>query len=33
MRSVRLSLDWWAILAAAAAVLLFKSGLVTGISW
>ena len=33
MRSVRLSLDWWAILAAAAAVLLVKSGLVTGISW
>ena len=33
MRSVRLSLDWWAVLAAAAAVLLIKSGLVTGISW
>jgi len=33
MRSVRLSLDWWAVLAAAAAVLLIKSGLVSRIAW
>jgi hypothetical protein len=30
---VRLSLDWWAVLAAAAAVLLIKSGVVSGIPW
>jgi hypothetical protein len=30
---VRISLDWWAVLAAAAAVLLIKSGLITGIPW
>jgi hypothetical protein len=29
----RISLDWWAVLAAAAAVLLIKSGLVAGIPW
>jgi hypothetical protein len=33
VRSVRISLDWWAVLAAALAVLLIKSGLVAGISW
>jgi hypothetical protein len=30
---VRISLDWWAVLAAAAAVLLIKAGVVTGIPW
>jgi hypothetical protein len=30
---MRLSLDWLAVLAAAAAVLLIKSGLVAGIPW
>jgi hypothetical protein len=30
---VRLSLDWWAVLAAAAAVLLIKAGVISGISW
>jgi hypothetical protein len=30
---MRLSLDWWAVLAAAAAVILIKMGLVSGISW
>jgi hypothetical protein len=30
---VRISLDWWAVLAAAAAVLLIKSGLIAGIPW
>jgi hypothetical protein len=30
---VRISLDWWAVLAAAAAVLLIKSGVVVGIPW
>jgi hypothetical protein len=30
---VRLSLDWWAVLTAAAAVLLIKAGIVSGISW
>jgi hypothetical protein len=30
---VRISLDWWAVLAAAAAVLLIKSGFVSGIPW
>jgi hypothetical protein len=30
---VRISLDWWAVLAAAAAVLLIKSGVVSGIPW
>ena len=30
---MRISLDWWAVLAAAAAVLLIKSGVVSGIPW
>jgi hypothetical protein len=30
---MRLSLDWWAVLAAAVAVLLIKSGVVSGIPW
>jgi hypothetical protein len=30
---VRISLDWWAVLAAAAAVLLIKAGVVAGIPW
>jgi hypothetical protein len=30
---MRMSLDWWAVLAAAAAVLLIKTGLVSGIPW
>jgi hypothetical protein len=30
---MRMSLDWWAVLAAAAAVILIKTGLVSGISW
>jgi len=30
---VKLSLDWWAVLTAAAAVLLIKIGIVSGISW
>jgi hypothetical protein len=30
---VRISLDWWAVLAAAAAVLLIKAGVVSGIPW
>ena len=30
---MRLSLDWWAVLAAAVVVLLIKSGLVAGILW
>jgi hypothetical protein len=33
VKSARLSLDWWAVLAAAAAVLLVKSGIVSGITW
>jgi hypothetical protein len=33
VRSVRISLDWWAVLASAAAVLLVKSGIISGISW
>jgi hypothetical protein len=33
VESVRISLDWWAVLAAAAAVLLVKSGLLSGIPW
>jgi len=28
-----MSLDWWAVLAAAVVVLLIKSGLVSGIPW
>jgi hypothetical protein len=30
---VRVSLDWWAVLTAAAAVLLIKIGIVSGIPW
>jgi len=30
---VRLSLDWWAVAAAALAVLLIKAGVVSGIPW
>jgi len=30
---MRLSLDWWAVLAAAAAVILIKAGLISGIPW
>jgi hypothetical protein len=30
---MRISLDWWAVLAAALAVILVKSGLVAGIAW
>jgi hypothetical protein len=30
---MRLSIDWWAVLAAAAVVILIKTGLVTGIPW
>jgi hypothetical protein len=30
---MRISLAWWAVLAAALAVILVKSGLVAGIAW
>jgi len=30
---MRISLDWWAVIAAAAAVILIKSGLIAGIPW
>jgi hypothetical protein len=30
---MRLSIDWWAVLAAAAVVILIKTGLFTGIPW
>jgi hypothetical protein len=30
---MRLSLDWWAVLAAAVAVVLIKTGIVSGVSW
>jgi hypothetical protein len=30
---VRVSLDWWAVLAAVVAVILVKTGLVSGIPW
>ena len=30
---MRLSLDWWAVLAAAVAVILVKSGIVGNIPW
>jgi hypothetical protein len=30
---MRVSLDWWAVFAAAVAVLLIKAGLVSGIPW
>jgi hypothetical protein len=30
---MRLSLDWWAVLAAALAVIMVKAGLLAGIRW
>jgi hypothetical protein len=30
---MRLSLDWWAVLAAALAIITVKAGLLTGIRW
>jgi hypothetical protein len=30
---MRVSVDWWAVMAAAAAIILVKSGLVSGIPW
>ena len=30
---MRVSLDWWAVIAAAAAIALIKTGLIAGISW
>jgi hypothetical protein len=30
---MRLSRDWWAVIAAAVAVILIKTGLITGIPW
>jgi hypothetical protein len=30
---MRVSVDWWAVMAAAAAIVLVKSGLVSGIPW
>ena len=30
---MRVSLDWWAVIAAAAAIVLIKTGLVAGIPW
>jgi hypothetical protein len=30
---VRMSLDWWAVLAAAVAVILIKTGIVANIPW
>ena len=30
---MRVSLDWWAVIAAAAAIILIKTGLVAGIPW
>ena len=30
---MRLSLDWWAVIAAAVAVALIKAGLISGIPW
>jgi len=30
---MRLSLDWWAVIAAAVAVVLIKAGLISGIPW
>jgi len=31
--AVRVSLDWWAVIAAAAAVILIKAGLISSIPW
>jgi hypothetical protein len=30
---MRVSLDWWAVIAAAAAIILIKTGVITGIPW
>jgi hypothetical protein len=30
---MRMSLDWWAVLAAAVAVVLIKAGILSGIPW
>jgi hypothetical protein len=30
---MRLSLDWWAVLAAALAVIVIRTGLIAGIPW
>ena len=30
---MRISLDWWAVLAAAIAAILIKAGLIAGIPW
>jgi len=30
---MRVSVDWWAVMAAAAAIILVKSGLVSAIPW
>jgi hypothetical protein len=30
---MRVSLDWWAVIAAAAAIVLIKTGVIAGISW
>jgi hypothetical protein len=30
---MRISLDWWAVIAAAAAIVLIKIGAVSGIPW
>jgi len=30
---MRISRDWWAVIAAAAAIILIKTGLLTGIPW
>jgi hypothetical protein len=31
--AVRVSLDWWAVIAAAVAVILIKAGLISSIPW
>jgi len=30
---MRVSLDWWAVIAAAVAIILIKTGLIAGIGW
>ena len=30
---MRMSIDWWAVLAAGAAIILIKTGVVAGIPW
>jgi hypothetical protein len=30
---MRVSLDWWAVVAAAVAIILIKTGLIAGIPW